>query len=33
MDEDTKENGSFFIWALLELAVELDDECGGHGGK
>ena len=31
MDEDPKESGGLFIWVQLQLGVDLDDECRGHG--
>ena len=31
VDEDPKESGGLFIWVRLQLGVDLDDECRGHG--
>jgi len=33
VDEDTKESGCLCAWVLLELGVDLDNECGCHGGE
>ena len=33
VDEDTEESGRLFERVRLELGVDLDDECGGHGGE
>ena len=31
MDEDAKESGGLFVWVSLQLGLDLDDECRGHG--
>ena len=31
MDEDAKESGRLFVWVSLQLGLDLDDECRGHG--
>ena len=33
IDEDTEEGGGLFIRVLLELRLNLDDECRRHCGK
>ena len=33
MDEDAEESGGLFVWILLQLGLDLDDECRGHGGE
>ena len=33
IDEDAEESGGLFVGVLLELGVDLDDECRGHGRK
>ena len=31
MDEDAEESGGLFVWVFLQLGLDLDDECRGHG--
>ena len=33
MDEDPEESGGLFVRVLLQLGLNLDDECRGHGGE
>ena len=33
VDKDTEESHGFIVRVLLELGVDLDDECGGNGGE
>ena len=33
MDEDAEERGGLFVWVFLQLGLDLDDECRGHGGE
>ena len=33
VDKDSEEGSSLFIWVLLELRVNLENECGSHSGK
>jgi len=33
VDEDAEESGGLFTRVWLELGLDLDEECGGHGGE
>jgi len=33
VDEDAEESGRLTVRVRLELGLDLDDECGGHGGE
>jgi hypothetical protein len=33
VDKDTEESGGLVVWVQLKLGIDLDDECGGDGGK